>query len=332
LDDPNYLPFRAPQTAPTADEVREAIVLGEAPPPAYALPPPPSPQRRMLLPLALFLATCLSTFWTGAVQFDPENFPGQPPDAPQFYRAAWENGLIYMACVMGILLTHEMGHFLQTVRHRIVSSWPVFIPLPFSPIGTMGAVIFMQGMKADRRQMFDIGISGPLAGLLVAIPVTCIGILQSPAVPITGMGETYHDPLLVQWLIAWLKPDLPADHDLLLNPFTMAGWVGMLITGLNMLPISQLDGGHVIYALFGRKAHLIARAFLVLAILFVVFANAAIWTPMLILVILIGTDHPPTADDRMTLGPLRWAIGLAALAIPVLCFPPHGITSAGVMP
>ena len=103
----------------------------------------------------------------------------------------------------------------------------------------------------------------------------------------------------------------------------MAGWVGMLITGLNMLPVSQLDGGHTIYALFGRDAYKIARAFTIVAIAYVILNldQAAIWSPMLILVILLGIHHPPTADDSVELDDFRWILGVASMAIPVLCFP-----------
>jgi membrane-associated protease RseP (regulator of RpoE activity) len=101
--------------------------------------------------------------------------------------------------------------------------------------------------------------------------------------------------------------------------------VGLLITGLNMLPVSQLDGGHVIYALFGRRAHWIARGFVLLAITYIVLGDALIWAPMLILVVLIGTDHPPTSDDSVRLGWFRYTLGCASLLIPILCFPPRGI-------
>jgi membrane-associated protease RseP (regulator of RpoE activity) len=114
-----------------------------------------------------------------------------------------------------------------------------------------------------------------------------------------------------------------------LNPFFMAGWVGLLITGLNMLPVSQLDGGHVVYTLFRHRAHWVARCFLLIAITYVVYADAFIWAPMVVLVTLIGTDHPPTANDTLPLGWFRTALGLASLAIPVLCFPPRGVFQFG---
>ena len=162
-----------------------------------------------------------------------------------------------MLAVLGILLTHEMGHFLMALRHRIPASLPYFIPLPVIPFGTMGAVIGMEGSKANRREMFDLGVAGPLAGLIIALPVSLIGIRMLPAAPVVGDSLCFHNPLLLQYLIAWLRPDYPTPAVLYLNQFNsflMAGWMGMLVTGLNMLPISQLDGGHVAYAVLGRHA------------------------------------------------------------------------------
>jgi membrane-associated protease RseP (regulator of RpoE activity) len=200
--------------------------------------------------------------------------------------------------------------------------------VPFSIIGTMGAVISMDGMKANRKQIFDIGIAGPLAGLVVAAPILYIGVKQlNLADPGAPHDIQLYNPVIVRWMIEWMHPQW-ADRAAWisisqLNPYFMAGWVGMLITGLNMLPVSQLDGGHTIYALFGRDAYKIARTFIVIAIIYVVLKleQAAIWTPMLILVILLGIHHPPTADDSVELDDFRWVLGVLSMAIPVLCFP-----------
>ena len=185
----------------------------------------------------------------------------------------WDQGLIYMTCVVGILLMHEMGHFLATVLYRIPASLPMFIPFPITPIGTMGAVIGMDGRLANRKEIFDIGIAGPIAGLVAAIPILWVGIMQLDlAGPVYGM-ERYDCPLLVEWMIGVLRPDQGIVSEIRtsqLNAYFMAGWVGLLITGLNMLPVSQLDGGHVIYTLFGRRAHWIARGFVFAAILYIV--------------------------------------------------------------
>jgi Zn-dependent protease len=300
-------------------------------------------RRRVLLPLVLFLVTCASTFWAGCMPDRPDLLMGgmvagvRVGDVVRSAIVAnWKQGLIYMTCVLAILLTHEMGHFLMTLRYRIAASLPYFIPVPVTPIGTMGAVISMDGLSANRRQIFDIGIAGPLAGLVVALPIMWIGTKQvnlenydARRAKAEGRFE-YNLPLIAQWMMQTTQPEHHRDVGAIanlpshrLNPFFMAGWVGLLITGLNMMPISQLDGGHVIYALFGKSAHAIARLFLFSAILFVVayFERAYIWMPMIVLVTLIGTDHPPTADDDAPLGPLRTAIGWASLVIPVFCFP-----------
>ena len=278
-------------------------------------------RRRIFLPLFLFVATCLSTFLAGALDWNPAGFLIDEP-AARAIGANWTRGLIYMAAVIGILLTHEMGHFVQTVRYHIPASLPFFIPVPVLMTGTMGAVISMEGSRADRKQLFDIGISGPWAGLIVSLPIIWFGIKSATVVAPTAEFQL-GDPLIFKLLCGYLRPDLPAEAVLNKNnPLLMAGWVGMLITGLNMLPISQLDGGHVIYGLFGRKARLIARGFLVTAILFVVLGDHYNWTLMLVLVILLGVDHPPTRDDTVPLGFWRQAFGLVSLGIPVLCFTP----------
>lgn len=286
--------------------------------------------RRIGLPLALLLATCASTFFAGATHWEPFLVVGNGRSAWDAALRHWQPGLLYMAAVMGILLTHEMGHFLLAVRHRIPASLPYFIPVPFLPFGTMGAVIGMSDSHANRRQLFDLGLAGPLAGLMVAIPVAWIGIQQLPPAHPSPGSFGLHPPLIFKVMMAHLHPDYPAGMLLdirTMNPWLMAGWVGMLITGLNMLPISQLDGGHVAYALLGPRACVLGRAVLVAAILYILGAEKYGWVLMVVLVTLMGTDHPPTADDAAPLGWPRLVLGWASLAIPVLCFAPQGISA-----
>lgn len=293
------------------------------------------PRRRRGVPLVLFLATCFFTYaagtyhWNGA-PFGMQSDQGHPergmywnlPGTMRQLAANWADGLTYSACVMAILVAHEMGHFLMTVRHRVPASYPIFIPMPVMVMGTMGAVIGMERFRANRRQMFDIGLAGPLAGLALTIPMVWLGIkMAQHGVPKHGQ-PAFGDPLLAKLLIGWLRPDLPASHELVVNPVYMAGWVGMFVTGLNMLPVSQLDGGHVVYALFLNKGRLIARIFLLSAIAFVVIAQQYSWTLMIVIVTLMGVDHPQTADDTVPLGWWRTALGMASLAIPVFCFTP----------
>jgi membrane-associated protease RseP (regulator of RpoE activity) len=310
-----------------------------APEPVEAFSPPDIPavelrwperrpyRRRVFLPSILFLATCGSTFWVGTTNWLQIFY--EPAQSSMGVFDLWRQGLIYMVAVMGILLAHEMGHFLVAVRNGIPASLPYFIPVPIFPFGTMGAVIGMQGSKADRRQLFDLGLAGPLAGLAVCIGVLWIGVLQLDPSASGGRGITFHHPLLLQIMIGGLRPELQNASSLYVgqfNPWLMAGWVGLLVTGLNMLPISQLDGGHVSYALLGRRAHTLARLLLICAILFVIIAEQYNWVLMVVLVTLLGTDHPRTADDAAPLGRLRTIVGWSSLAIPVLCFPVLGIS------
>lgn len=332
------------------------IVRAEATQAEPQLVGPPSPpagrRRRIRLPLILFVLTCLSTFIAGATQYvtlvyvfkgigvypggsDPW-FPFsiiEPSLMPLRLSLLenWRQGLLYMACVLAILLTHEMGHFVMTVVYRVRASLPYFIPLPISPIGTMGAVIAMDGRSANRREIFDIGLAGPIAGLVVAIPIMWIGVQNLDFTPTPG-EPTLPAPLIAKMAIDHVHPGkynpdvgIPLTR---VNPWFMAGWVGLLVTGLNMLPVSQLDGGHVTYALFGRWAHWVARGFMFVAfaymtIMLLVYRTGPTWILMAILVMMMGTDHPPTRDDTARLGPVRTIVGLLSLLIPIFCFVPN---------
>lgn len=290
------------------------------------------PKRKVKWPVILFLLTCVSTFWVGVTDWLPvqslivaaEN--GNLLNLRQAIITHWPQGLMYMGAVLLILLLHELGHFVATIFYRIPASMPIFLPFPFNPIGTLGAVIAMHGNLADRKQIFDIGIAGPIAGLVAAIPLTFYGIsqLDLSIQPHGGLG--FRMPLLMQWIgtnmgVAGFEPTEPIWINQL-NPTFTAAWVGLLITGLNMMPVGQLDGGHITYTLFGEKAHTIAQGVIVFAIAFMVYHQNFMLIIMVALLLVIGTNHPPTRDDRVPLGPVRWTLGIASLAIPILCFPP----------
>ncbi len=291
------------------------------------------PTRKIKLPIILFLLTCLSTFWVGITDWRP-TVPFQSYDLDQILMqfrllllAHWEQGLWYMSSVLLILLLHEFGHFFTTIFYRVPATVPIFLPFPFNPIGTLGAVIGMNGTLANRRQIFDIGIAGPLAGLAAAIPLAWIGVSQLDlSLPPRG-GIGFRLPLLMQWMVTALNVQgIDAAEPIVwinqLNPFFAAAWVGLLITGLNMMPVGQLDGGHITYTLFGSASQWIAEAAIVLAIAFMVYYQHYVLIVMVGLILIMGTSHPPTADDTVELGPFRWGLGIASLAIPVLCFPP----------
>ena len=230
-----------------------------------------------------------------------------------------------MVCVMSILLAHELGHYIVTIYYRVTASLPIFLPFPLNPIGTFGAVIFMQGGMADRKQIFDIGIAGPLAGLVIAVPVMFVGAMRMDfSIPPAG-NLAVDVPLIMQWLFVWLNEGYELGQPIAINqlePYFAAAWVGMLITGLNLFPVGQLDGGHLTYTLFGRTAHWIARLTIVVAIAFMVYFSTLMLILMLVLLLLVGTDHPPTRDDSVPLGFFRYALGIVTLTIPIFCFPP----------
>jgi hypothetical protein len=299
----------------------------------------PESPRMKLLPLVLFLLTLLSTFWVGVSEWSPlEPFAvawsqWSLMGVRKLILAHWDIGLMYMGAVILILFLHEMGHFVGTLIYRVPASFPFFLPFPVNPIGTLGAVIGMQGTAADRKQIFDIGIAGPLAGLVAAVPIAWWGVsqLDLTSSPMGGMG--FRLPLLMEWFAVWAEVPGYQWGDAVwmnqLNPLFVAGWVGMLITGLNMMPVGQLDGGHVTYTLFGKFAHRIAQATIVFAIAFMVYHQNFMLVIMVVLLLMMGTDHPPTRDDSVPLGPFRWGLGLVSLAIPLLCFPPLVFDFAG---
>lgn len=300
----------------------------------YSVIQRPQP-RRVRLPIILFLLTCISTFWVGVAQWSP-NFlmlfwealsSGSLMNFRRMLLSHWDSGLIYMLCVMLILLLHEFGHFIATLIYRVPASFPFFLPFPANPIGTLGAVIGMQGNAADRKEIFDIGIAGPLAGLVAAVPIAYFGVsqLDLSGEPYSGFG--FRLPLLMDWFALYCQVPGYESGDVVwlnqLNPLFVAGWVGMLITGLNMMPIGQLDGGHITYTLFGKTAHTIAQLTIVFAIAYMVYHTNFMLVLMVILLLLMGPNHPPTRDDNVPLGPFRYGLGLVSLVIPILCFPPQ---------
>ncbi len=300
-----------------------------------------APRRRTTIPLILFVLTCLSTFWVGITDWQPiyeleRMFSGDTVSGGldwmvlrRLLVSNWDQGLIYMTSVLAILLVHEMGHFIATVIYRIRATVPIFLPFPFNPIGTLGAVIGMEGMQADRRQIFDIGIAGPLAGLVVAVPLAVLGVSQLDLTQPAGGQLAFECPLAFQWLMSALhvpgyQPGTGQGVWLSqINPWFAAAWVGFLVTGLNMIPVGQLDGGHVTHCLFGRYAWLVAECMIVAAIAFMVWRGIPHLAIMVLLLLIMGTRHPPTRDDRVPLGRVRIALGLLSLTIPVLCFPPN---------
>lgn len=263
-------------------------------------PPPARPRRarRIALHAGLFLLTVASTWLV--------------------------NGFWYSLAIVAILLAHEMGHYLTCRRYRVPATLPFFIPMPLPPFGTMGAVIRMRGRIPDRRVLFDIAVAGPLAGLLLALPACLIGLKFSQVVvPVPGQPGTVQlgDSLLFTFLSRLVVGPLPEGADVLLHPLAFAGWAGLYVTALNLLPVGQLDGGHVIYALFPRSSRWVS---IVVVALFIAVAQFVFkgWWFLILLILLFGFRHPPVLDDTRQLGPRRRALGFAMLLFFVVSFTP----------
>jgi membrane-associated protease RseP (regulator of RpoE activity) len=244
----NEPPDREAGPAPDGAPPAEAAPEEDLPPPAAVGPEPgaaPAGGRpRWVLHLVLLLATIATTTFAGLLQF-----------------ASWRGALAYSLPLMAILIAHEMGHFIAARIHKVPASLPYFVPLPLPP-GTLGAIISMKdGGTASRRKLLDIGAAGPLAGLAVAVPVLVYGIATSRVISLAGVDpstiQTEGNSLLYLLLKYALKGQwLPAAGiDLEMNATCQAGWFGLFVTALNLLPIGQLDGGHVAAAYLGGERH-----------------------------------------------------------------------------
>jgi membrane-associated protease RseP (regulator of RpoE activity) len=284
------------------------------PPVVLGTPRPP----RILLHVALFLLTVLTTMAAGAFQSGVNLFQ----DPWQIYR-----GIPFAVAILSILAAHEMGHYLMSRRHQLNVTLPYFLPgLPFPPPlpGTFGALIRIRSPILDKRALLDVGCSGPLFGILVAVPVLVIGLKLSRVATLpadAGLGITLGEPLLFK-LVCWLTlgPLGPEDH-VLIHPVAFAGWLGLLITALNLLPVGQLDGGHVIYALFPKWHRRISIAILGMLVVFGVLTWQG-WLLWAVLLTFLGTRHPPPYCDWINLDRRRKVLGALTILVFVLTFTP----------
>lgn len=267
---------------------------------------PPRPRKpKIWLHVVLFLLTVMTTVTVYALG-----------------SGSWAKGAIYSGCVLSILTAHEFGHYFAAKYHRVPTTLPYFMPMPLPPLGTLGAVIRMSPFIPDRRALFDIAAAGPIAGLVVALPICLVGIALSERVALDGLNAMILGDTLLFRALEWLVFGARAGNvDLMLHPAAFAGWVGLFVTALNLLPISQLDGGHVSYALFGRRSRFVAMVAFVL-LLTVTLVMGFHYSVMLILLWFMGIAHPPTLNDSLPLDKRRRRIGIALAVIFLLCFTP----------
>jgi len=243
----------------------------------------------------------------------------------------WVIGLPYAAALLSILGVHEMGHYVAARRHKADVTLPYFIPMPIG-LGTMGAVIRLKSPIKNRRQLFDIGVAGPLAGLAVAVPLLIIGLATSPVVfigrPLAG-GQEGNSILYLLLKLITKGQILPGGgYDVSINAIAFAGWFGLIVTMINLLPIGQLDGGHIIFSLFGRaqwKIAIAAQVLLLLGGLYLAFTTREflnVWLLWAILAQVFGLRHPPPLDDLTPLDRKRRLIGYATIVIFFLILTP----------
>ena len=307
----------------------------------YSSPPPPAPApktSRLWINGLLFVITVLSTMLTGAFHLGIlwgdiwSNFP--------LIFIGWK----YSFALLLILTTHEMGHYLAARWHRVPVTLPYYIPVPFEGFhfGTMGAFIKIKAPIPNRRVLMDIGAAGPIAGFVVSLLFLIYGYLTLPnlegiiahveaihpwnansGVPLT-LGYSFLFYFFNEIIGGGILPMSEVYH----FPFIFAGWIGLLVTALNLLPIGQLDGGHIIYSMFPGRAKVLNRlAFAGLVLLTVVLfiekgAFATVWIPWMIILSLIGLRHPPTLDDSIELSPQQKFWGWVCLIIFIACFIP----------
>lgn len=270
--------------------------------------------RKPWLHIILFLLTLVTTTVAGAVQ------NGANPIADP-----WEiaSGLPFAVTLMSILLVHEMGHYLTSRYHGVKATLPYFIPAP-SFIGTFGAFIKMQSPPPDRRSLFDVAAAGPLAGLALAVPAVIVGLQLSTVAPNDGEGGgmILGSSLLLSFLSKVTLGLLPDEANIILHPIGFAGWIGLLVTAMNLLPVGQLDGGHVIYALFGQRYIWVSRLSLVAILSLGVTRWWDGWLIWGLLLLFMGTRHPPPLDPYTPLDPKRKFVGWFLLATLAVTFIP----------
>lgn len=315
----------------------------------YLVPKRPEPRpARAWVNIVLFILTVFSVMLAGAQPEGPvpSDTLGQVMALLKSILTGWPFAL----SLLGILLAHEFGHYLMSRYHKTPATLPYFIPMPFSPLGTMGAAIVMQGTPKNKRVLFDIGVAGPLAGIVIAIPVLLYGLAISHTTviqPTNGMIQQEGNSLL--YLLAkymmfgkllpaptsthgaslalyWLRyfftgqPAPVGATDVLISSIAFAGWAGLLVTALNLIPAGTLDGGHVVYSLFGDKAgKAFPFIFGALLLLGLFWSGWWIWA---VLLLWLGRVHAEPLDQITQLDTKRRLVAALVIVIFILTFSP----------
>ncbi len=290
----------------------------------------PAPPRRLKFQhrygrhIVLFVLTLVTMAFTDAFAFMWSAL-GSEENAFRFFTAeTFLNGLWYAIPMLVILGAHEFGHYYYCRKHDVDATLPYFLPAPLPLTGTLGAVIRIREAFPSKRALFDIGVAGPIAGFLALLPFLVIGLLMSEVAPKPAVSISLGEPLLFKALAKLMIGPLPEGHDIFLHPLGFAAWFGMLATALNLMPFGQLDGGHITYAVFGRRAAYASVATLGAAILLTFRSGSwvAMTAMMIIMAFFLGVRHPRIVDEDTPLDEKRQLLAAVALVIFISCFIP----------
>ena len=281
--------------------------------------------------LVLLILTIASLLFIGTVTTVGEIRLTDPAFADTINQSLVANlwrGLPYTISIMLILGSHEMAHWLIMRKYNVAASLPYFIPsFIFSPFGTFGAIIITKGAIRNRKALFDIGVSGPLMGLVFAIPILLIGLATSPVVEATG-GMVEGNSIIYAFAkiltFGKLLPD--GVSDVMLNQLAWAGWTGLFVTALNLIPLGQLDGGHILYSVLGHRARKLYIPILAITLFLTLFVSS-VWAILFILLLFMGRFYAVPLDDITPLGQRRQQIAIITLIIFALIFIPIPIST-----
>ena len=287
LDKIGYLPF--------IDEYKDNYKISIA-------NKPKSGESKVHLNIFLFLVTIITTISAGYL-----------------FRGSILEGIAFSIAIIAIVGAHETAHFFAAKKHDVKATLPYFVPAP-TLIGTFGAVINVKSSIPDKNALFDLGVSGPIVGFIVTIPVLVIGIWLSTVAPLQPNTMTFYPPLLMQIIMYFISPQIPSGYELFVHPVAFAGWVGIIITMLNLMPVAVLDGGHISRSLFNMKIHqYVSIAGIIVTLLLGWYAMAIL---MAVFILFMAKTHPGALDNVSKLSRNRKIIAVLTLVIFILCLTP----------
>lgn len=270
----------------------------------------------------LLLITLVTTTLMGAIMEQGELLMRNPF---LFFQKPWLilTGIPASLTIMSILGIHELAHYFVARYHGLATTLPYFIPVPFGLVGTLGAIIRIRTPWENRKALFDVGLAGPLAGFLVALPLFFVGLLLSPHEPPIPGSVPLGSPLLLQWIeqAVILIRDIPKDHEIYVNAMAFSSWFGLVVTGFNLLPVGQLDGGHIAYAVLGRWAKTLGSAVLIGIVVLGILGwkGWLVWTTF---ILISGWQHPAPLNALDPLGRKRVILGILMFILMILLLTP----------